>query len=309
MDILDEVIKTIRASKNKADAKENLVNKFDFNLEQAEAIVTLQLYKLTNTDVEALKEEYENLLKFIEALELILKDENKLKDVMKHELRKIKTDYAIPRKTVINDEITEIKLDVNDLITKEQVVVSLTHDGYIKKTSIKSYSSSNGEEPVLKPGDYITNIYEVSSLDNIVVFTNLGQYLFIPVHTIFDFKWKEMGKHVNNLISGLAPEEKVIACYVLDENKDLVLFTKNGMTKQINMKDLIVSRYSKALTSFKLKDNDEVVDVKESKPNSLIITSNGKYLNFKTDEISLVGPKASGVKGIGLTNDYVVSGI
>ena len=309
MDILDEVIKTIRASKNKADAKDNLVKKFDFNPEQAEAIVMLQLYKLTNTDVDALKDEYDNLIKLIKELELILSDENKLKDVMKHELRKIKSEYAIPRKTEIKDEITEIKLDANDLITKEQVVVSITHDGYIKKTSIKSYSSSNGEEPLLKPSDYITNIFEVSTLDNIVIFTNLGQYLFIPVHTIFDFKWKEMGKHVNNLISGLAPDEKIIGSYVLDENIKLVLFTKNGMCKKILMKDLIVSRYSKALTSFKLKDDDEVVSVLYDNLMSLIITSNGKYLNFDTSSISLVGPKASGVKGIGLTADYVVSAL
>jgi topoisomerase-4 subunit A len=308
MSILDKVIQVIRASKNKSDAKDNLMKEFSFNLEQAEAIVMLQLYRLTNTDVLALQEEQESLKKYIEALELILSDEEKLKDVMKHELKKVKSEYGIPRKTVIEDEITEIKLDEKDLITKENVVVTITHEGYIKKTSIKSYQASNGEEPMLKPGDYVTNMFEVNTLDNIVIFTNLGQYLYVPVHIINDAKWKELGKHVNNLIGGMAPEERIIASIVLDnKNDEVTSFTKKGMIKRTKLGDFIVSRYTKAMTSFKIKDDDEVVNVVRTKDRSLFITENGKYLNFNTEEVSLVGPKAAGVKGISLTDDNVVS--
>ena len=308
MSVLDKVIQIIRASKNKADAKDNIMKEFNFNLEQAEAIVMLQLYRLTNTDVLALQEEQESLKRYIEALELILSDEEKLKDVMKHELKKIKSEYAIPRKTVIEDEITEIKLDEKDLVTKENVVVTITHEGYIKKTSIKSYQASNGEEPMLKPGDYVTNMFEVTTLDNILVFTNLGQYLFIPVHIINDAKWKELGKHVNNLIGGMAPEERIVAAIVLDnKNDEVTSFTKNGLIKRTKLNDFIVSRYSKAMTSFKLKDNDEVINVERTKARALFITENGRYLNFDTDSVGLVGPKAAGVKGISLSDDIVVS--
>ena len=308
MSVLDKVIQIIRASKNKADAKDNLMKEFNFNLEQAEAIVMLQLYRLTNTDVLALQEEQESLKKYIEALELILSDDEKLKDVMKHELKKIKSEYAIPRKTIIEDEITEIKLDEKDLVTKENVVVTITNEGYIKKTSIKSYQASNGEEPMLKPGDYVTNMFEVTTLDNILVFTNLGQYLFIPVHIINDAKWKELGKHVNNLIGGMAPEERIVAAIVLDnKNDEVTSFTKNGLIKRTKLSDFIVSRYSKAMTSFKLKDNDEVINVERTKPKALFITENGRYLNFDTDSVGLVGPKAAGVKGISLSDDIVVS--
>jgi topoisomerase IV subunit A len=308
MSILDKVIKVIRASKNKTDAKDNLIKEFVFNSEQAEAIVMLQLYKLTNTDVVALEEEQENLKKYISALELILSDEEKLKDVMKHELKNIKQEYAVPRKTVIENEIQDIKIDDKDLITKERVVVVLTHDGYIKKTSLKSYQASNGEEPTIKPGDYVTDILEVSTLDNILIFTNLGQYLFVPVHIIFDAKWKELGKHVNNLIGGLAPEEKIVATIVLSNpNNEVIMFTKNGLVKRTQLKDFIVSRYSKAMTSFKLKDDDEVINVLPTKEYALMISEKGKYLTYSTKEISMVGPKAAGVKGMSLTDDKVIS--
>jgi topoisomerase-4 subunit A len=309
MSILDEVIKVIRASKNKADAKDNLMTKFKFNQEQAEAIVMLQLYKLTNTDVVALEEEQENLRKYIQALELILSDENKLKEVMKHELKHIKNEYAVPRKTVIQDEINEIKLDDKDLIPKERVVVVLTHDGYIKKTSLKSYQASCSEEATVKPGDYITHIFEVSTLDNLLVFTSLGEYLFIPVHTIFDAKWKELGKHVNNLVSGMSPDEKIVGGLVITNlDADLTIFTKKGLVKRTLIKDFIVSRYSKVLTACKLKADDEVVSVAPTKNKLLFITRNGKYLNILSNEVSLVGAKAAGVKGISLTDDEVING-
>ena len=310
MDILDEVIKTIRASKNKTDAKENLMKEFSFNAEQAEAIVVLQLYRLTNTDVLALEEEHDNLVKYIKALELILSNEEKLKEVMKYELKKIKKDYPTPRRTEIVDEIADIKLDTTDLITKENVMVALSNEGYIKRVSMKSYTSSNGDETTLKPGDYLKYLFEVSTLDNLVIFTNLGQYLYVPVHTIFEGKWKELGKHINNLVTGLTESEYIVGAFILKNPEEKITFvTKNGLVKQSILKDFIVSRYSKAMLAFKLKDNDEVIAVNSSKSRTILISETGYYVNIDTEEIPVVGARASGVKGMNLKDDFLVAGL
>ncbi len=304
--ILDEVIKVIRKSKNKMDAKNNLVKEFAFSLEQSEAIVNLQLYRLTNTDVVELEEEMANLKKLIEGLKAILNDEEALKYVMKKELKIIKKEYATPRKTEIKDEIEDIKIDVNSMITKENTLVVVTNEGYVKRVGTKSYAASE-EETLLKPGDYVTNLFETTTLDNLVLFTNLGNYLFIPVHKIFEAKWKELGKHVSNLVP-LQEQERIIKAFILENNKDLTLFTKLGMVKQISMNDLIVSRYSKTMTAIKLKDNDELINVAISNKDTIIVTKNGYYLRYQTNEIPLVGLKASGVKGINLVNDEVIYG-
>ena len=310
MDILDEVIKTIRASKNKTDAKENLMKEFNFNAEQAEAIVVLQLYRLTNTDVLALQEEHDNLVKYIKALELILSNEEKLKEVMKYELKKIKKDYPMPRRTEIVDEIVDIKLDTTDLITKENVMVALSNEGYIKRVSMKSYTSSNGDETTLKPGDYLKYLFEVSTLDNLVIFTNLGQYLYVPVHTIFEGKWKDLGKHINNLVTGLSESEYIVGAFILKNPDEKITFvTKNGLVKQSILKDFVVSRYSKAMLAFKLKDNDEVIAVNQSKPRTVLISEAGYYVNIDTEEIPVVGARASGVRGMNLKDDVLVAGL
>lgn len=310
MDILDEVIKTIRASKNKTDAKENLMKEFNFNALQAEAIVVLQLYRLTNTDVLALQEEHDNLVKYIKALELILSNEEKLKEVMKYELKKIKKDYPMPRRTEIVDEIVDIKLDTTDLITKENVMVALSNEGYIKRVSMKSYTSSNGDETTLKPGDYLKYLFEVSTLDNLVIFTNLGQYLYVPVHTIFEGKWKDLGKHINNLVTGLSESEYIVGAFILKNPEEKITFvTKNGLVKQSILKDFVVSRYSKAMLAFKLKDNDEVIAVNQSKPRTVLISEAGYYVNIDTEEIPVVGARASGVRGMNLKDDVLVAGL
>ena len=305
MSILDEVIKIIRASKNKSDAKNNLVKEFAFTERQADAIVMLQLYKLTNTDVTLVLEEKEELAKKIDLLKRILASDEALKRVIVNELKQVKHNYAHPRKTKIVDEVTEIKIDVTKMIPKENVIVVVTNEGYVKRVSPKSYSTADGET-TLKPGDYITGLFETTTLDTLLLFTNLGNYLYVPIHKIFEGKWKELGKHISNLIP-LAENEYIINSFVL-EDKNLTLVTKNGMVKQINMKDLIVNRYSKSLTAMKLKENDELVNVSISKEDILIVTHNGYYLKYKCNEIPIIGPKASGVKGINLKEDYVVNG-
>lgn len=308
--ILDQVIKIIRASKNKSDAKDNLVKEFDFSKEQAEAIVTLQLYRLTNTDVVALMEEKEKLEKFIEALKQILSDENKLHEVMKHELKKIKKEYAIPRKTVIKDEITEIKIDTTDMIPKEDCVVMITSEGYVKRSSLRSYQSSESE-PTLKEMDYIIGLYELNTLDTVLLFTNLGNYLYLPVYELPDLKWKDMGKHVSNIVK-LDASEYIISCIPVtnfDMDKYITIFSKNGMVKRTKLSDFKVNRYNKPLCCMKLKNDDMVVSATDKLGSEVFITtSNGYALRYDINEIGIVGIKASGVKSITLKNDKVISG-
>lgn len=312
LSILDEVIRVIRASKNKANAKENLVKEFDFTMAQAEAIVTLQLYRLTNTDVVELEERMATLKKIIEGLTAILGNEEILKKVMKDELRKVRNEYALPRLTEIKEEITEIKIDTTVMIPKEEVIVSLSKDGYIKRTSLKSYSASKDEETTLKENDYLIGLYEASTLDTLLVFTNLGNFLSIPVHTIYDLKWKELGKHVSNLVPLGEGEEVIASLLVKDFKKDVnvIISTLNGIIKRTSLADFKITRTSKPSSCIKLKDNDRVVDVMlDANSDIFIATSLGYGLRFSKEEIPIVGIKASGVKAINLKDDTVVSTI
>ena len=309
LSILDEIIATIRASKNKSDAEHNLVIKYDFTEIQAEAIVTLQLYRLTNTDVTELETELKNLTIIINGLNKILENKNILLKVIIDELTKIKEEYKTPRLSEIKNEVTEIKIDTISLINKEDVVVVITKDGYIKRVSNRSYNASEGDT-LLKEGDYILGIYEVNTLDVILLFTDLGNYLYIPVYEIPDMKWKEIGKHISNIIT-ISDDENIISSlpvYDFNDNTYLTFFTKAGMTKRVNLSEFKVLRYSKALTSIKLSKEDRLISViYPSLKEVLIITNNGYALRYNTLEIPLVGTKASGVKAINLNNDYVVS--
>ena len=252
-----------------------------------------------------LEEECAKYQALIKECESILNDENKLKNVMKAELREVKKNYAIPRKTEIRDEVTEIKVNMKEMIPNEKVVVVVTNDGYVKRVSQKSYNSSD-EETALKPGDFVRSKYFVSTQDTLLLFTNLGNYLYLPVHKLPECKWKDLGKHISNTIV-IKEEEKIIASMILkDKEKTVVMFTKNGLTKQVLLQDFEVTRYSKPITAIKLKDQDELINVSIYKDDTLFVTHNGLYLRFKTAEIPTVGVKASGVKGINLKDDYVI---
>lgn len=308
--ILDEVIKTIRASKNKQDAKENLVKEYGFTEEQAEAIVVLQLYRLTNTDVIALENEKASLEKIISGLTAILGSEDVLKSVMKKDLRDVKNDYPTPRITEIKDEITEIKIDTTAMIPKEDTVVLVTKDGYIKRTSFRSYTASNPEDITIKENDYILGIYEMNTVDTILLFTSAGNYLHVPVHIIPDLKWKDMPKHVSNIIE-MSPDESIIAAipaYGFESDKNIIIATRDGMIKRSKLKEFKLQRYSKATSCIKLKDNDYLVAAIEENGDYLFLTTDSGYgLIFKTDEVPVVGVKAAGVKGIKLKDDNLVT--
>ena len=310
LSILDEVIKTIRASKNKSDAKENLVKEYAFSYEQAEAIVTLQLYRLTNTDVVELEERCAVLEKIIASLTAILENEKILKKVMKEELKKVKSEYNRERITEVRDEVTEIKLDTTALIPKEDTIVTISREGYIKRTSIRSYSASDIKEPLLKENDYLLGEFKMKTTDTLLVFTSFGNYLYIPVHTINDLKWRELGKHVSNLVPLQEDEEIVTAIPVSDFNdkKNIILATSQGMIKSTSLADFKLTRYSKATSCMKLKDNDKLIDAfYDTKDEIFIETSKGYGLWFSKDEIPVVGIKAGGVKAITLKDDSVIS--
>lgn len=310
LSILDEVIRVIRSSKDKTDAINNLVKEFDFTFKQAEAIVVLQLYRLTNTDVTELEEKAKNLKVVIAALEAILSDENRLKSVMKEELKEIKKNYATERKTEIRDEVEEIKIDTVSMIPKEDVVVIITKEGYVKRVSLRSYDKDS--ETIVKDGDYVIGRYKISTLDTILIFTNKGNYLYVPVFELPDLKWKELGKHISNIIT-LSSDEMIVAAfpvYHFEDDLYITIFTKNGMAKRTKLNEFVVQRYSKPISSIKLKDNDEVVSVDMSNdPFTFIVTKSGYALTYKTDEIPVVGVKAGGVKAITLKNDEVISGM
>lgn len=313
LSILDEVIAVIRGSKDKKDAKLNLINRFEFSEAQAEAIVSLQLYRLTNTDVTALQKEAEDLKKKITELTAILENEKKLLSVIKKELNEMKKRYGDERRTVIENEIEEIKINPEVMVAVEDVMVTVTKDGYIKRTSLRSYAASNGADLAMKESDRLLFQAEMSTTDVLLLFTNKGNYLYIPVHELPDIRWKEMGQHIANLIS-IGKDEKIVqAIPVQDFEKQnyLLFFTKNGMTKKSELSQYKAQRYSRPLVAINLKEGDEVIDVylTNGQMDVFLATRLGYGLWFEEEEINIVGPRAAGVKGINLKeNDYVVAG-
>lgn len=310
LSILDEVIRVIRASKNKADAINNLVKEFDFTEKQADAIVTLRLYRLTNTDVEEIKAEMDEKEKQIEVWTQILENEEALKHVMKTELRLVKKEYATARKTEIKDEVTEIKIDNTSLIPKEDCMVVLTKEGYVKRVSLRSYSAANGEYTGLKDKDYPIGIYEANTMDTLLVFTDLGNFLYIPVYEIPDLKWKDLGKHISNIIK-ISSDENIISSYLVksfDEKVEFLTFTKNGMVKRTLLSSFKVQRYTKPICLIKLKNDDLVVSNVLVKNEIFVVTNRGYGLRYLSNEVPVTALRGSGVKAINLKNDFVVSG-
>ena len=307
--ILDEVIKVIRASKNKADAILNLIKEFSFTEKQATAIVMLQLYRLTNTDITDVENEMKELEAAIKRYELILSDEEELKKVIKDELRTVKKEFNYDRKTLIKEEITEIKIDLTAMIPKEDVIVVVTKEGYVKRVSKKSYIASEGEETQVKEDDYVIALFEQNTLDTLLLFTNKGNYLFIPVHELPELKWKDLGKHVSNIVP-IMQDEKIIKVLPVKEfdKSEIVIFTKNGMVKKTLLEEFKVQRYSKPITYIKLKDDDEVIDVTNSLYNEVFVsTKKGYGLWYGKDEVPVIGLRTAGVKSINLKDDEVVS--
>jgi len=310
--ILDAVIHTIRSSDNKRHAIENLVNTYNFTEVQAEAIVMLQLYRLTNTDIVQLTEEKHNLEKQIEELTDILTNENSLLSVIKKELNETLKELSSPRRTVIEDKIDEVKIEIKDLIVKEDYQIIVTHDGYLKRMTPRAYQAN--EEMKLKDGDTVIASFQMTSLDTLLLFTNLGNYVFMPVAKIPEVKPKDMGYNISTLVSIDSDERIIFAVPVSDFNEErfLLFTTKNGLIKRTPLKSMYAVRYSRALIATKVREDDELVSVdisREGAEEVLVCTRFGYINRYDNSEIPVMEPPAFGVKALemkGRANDAVV---
>ncbi|HGO3332259.1 TPA: DNA topoisomerase IV subunit A [Staphylococcus aureus] len=311
LSILDKVIELIRSSKNKRDAKENLIEVYEFTEEQAEAIVMLQLYRLTNTDIVALEGEHKELEALIKQLRHILDNHDALLNVIKEELNEIKKKFKSERLSLIEAEIEEIKIDKEVMVPSEEVILSMTRHGYIKRTSIRSFNASGVEDIGLKDGDSLLKHQEVNTQDTVLVFTNKGRYLFIPVHKLADIRWKELGQHVSQIVP-IEEDEVVINVFnEKDFNTDAfyVFATQNGMIKKSTVPLFKTTRFNKPLIATKVKENDNLISVMRFEKDQLItiITNKGMSLTYNTSELSDTGLRAAGVKSINLkAEDFVV---
>ncbi|WP_423678309.1 DNA topoisomerase IV subunit A [Staphylococcus aureus] len=311
LSILDKVIELIRSSKNKRDAKENLVEVYEFTEEQAEAIVMLQLYRLTNTDIVALEGEHKELEALIKQLRHILDNHDALLNVIKEEVNEIKKKFKSERLSLIEAEIEEIKIDKEVMVPSEEVILSMTRHGYIKRTSIRSFNASGVEDIGLKDGDSLLKHQEVNTQDTVLVFTNKGRYLFIPVHKLADIRWKELGQHVSQIVP-IEEDEVVINVFnEKDFNTDAfyVFATQNGMIKKSTVPLFKTTRFNKPLIATKVKENDDLISVMRFEKDQLItiITNKGMSLTYNTSELSDTGLRAAGVKSINLkAEDFVV---
>ena len=310
---INEVVEIIRKSKDKADSKTNLIKRFELTNEQAEAIVTMPLYKLSHTDELILEKEKTQLEKDIKNLQEILEDPNKLNRVLVKDLRNLSNKYGDERRTQIIEKGETKEIDKRDLIAKEEVMVSVSYDGYLKRSSIRSYSSSNGELPGLKDGDMLVGIAKAMTTDYVICFTNQGNYAVIPVHLLSDTKWKDEGSHINEFTT-LASGEKIIKVMTLSEMRNdlyLVFLTKYGQIKRMAVSTLEMVKKSRPTRCMKLLANDSITGIELVSGDSdlLVITNNGMCSYFNENELSILGNKASGVKSITGLNGSVTAGL
>ncbi|QQK76141.1 DNA topoisomerase IV subunit A [Salicibibacter cibarius] len=305
--VLDELIALIRQSKDKADAKQNIADAFGFTDVQAEAIVNLQLYRLTNTDVVTLEKEADELKQTIQRLNEILGSSKKLVQTIKKELKQMKKKYADDRRTIIEEMVEELKVDMQVMIPAEEVVVTVSRDGYVKRTSPRSYSASIDERPGMKDTDDLLFFEEMNTTDTLLLFTSQGRYIYIPVHQLPDIRWKDDGQHVGNLVTLAADDGIVRALPVrsFEEDRYLLFLTKNGMAKRSVLSDYQAQRFSNALIALKLKEGDTLLDVAltDGSGDIFFATKQGYGLRFSESEINIVGQRAAGVKGIALKDE------
>jgi len=309
LSILDQVIATIRASKNRKDARDNLVATYDFSEEQADAIVALQLYRLTNTDVTALEKEAAELAKSIATYQEILADPKALNKVLRKELREINKQYRNDRRTEIQAEITPLKISTEVMVPDEDVVVMVSRDGYLKRSGVRSYNASDPEDNGLKEEDYPIFTEKLSTLDHLFMFTNKGNLIYRPVHEITDARWKDTGEHISQTI-GLADDEEIIATYAFNSLKapgEFLIATDDGYIKRTAFDNLLPGRtYKSSAKVFeKLKsDQAKVVNVtylpQPAKASVLLMSRLGLALRFDLAEVSINGARTTGVRSMNL---------
>ncbi|QHW34440.1 DNA gyrase subunit A [Paenibacillus rhizovicinus] len=309
LNILDEVIAAIKASKNRQDAQNNLVAKFGFSERQADAILTLQLYRLTNLEITSIEKELKDIQKKIAYLRSILDSEKKLIGVIKDELTEIREKYGIDRRADIQSEVEELKVNLEVIVAAEDVFVTLSQDGYIKRTSKLSFTRSGGElaSAGVKDGDVIRTLLDVNTIDQLLLFTRKGQYYQLPVHLIPEFKWKDTGTAVVNVVP-MPKDDSIISVMPIKDfeapGKTLVFVTKRGQVKRSELKDYKSSR-STAIAAVKVADGDEVLRVipSDNAKELLLVTKTGMSIRFAESEVNTMGRVAAGVRGIALRED------
>ena len=307
LDILDEVIKTIRASKDKKEAQTNLIKKFNFTPNQAEAIVSLRLYRLTNTDVNQLKAEQADLNEKIATYEDILNNENVLEKVVVKELNQVKKDFGSPRRTEITEKAAKIEINEKALVADETVRVLVSRDGYLKRSSLRSFQSTDDQDNGLPAGDEVVFEKTLSTLNNLYLFTNKGNLIFRPVHELVETKWKETGQHLSQEL-GLAQDEEIIRVFEVNDLKasnNFLLATNDGYIKQVALADLQPTRTykSRAIIAMKLKTSEsKVVRVDQvtadSKQEITLVTNQAYAIRYDIAEIPTSGARAAGVKSV-----------
>lgn len=309
--VMDEIISIIRSSKDKADAKNNLISRFGFSNEQAEAIVIMRLYRLTHTDIKELQDEYDALLKDIQRLEGIVSDKKKLHALLVKELKEVNTTFKTERRSEIQNDIQEIVIDEKAMIADEQVMVTITHDGYVKRVSLRSYNASSDSLSGHKDGDFIVCSGQASTLQTLLFFTNRGTYGYLPVYTLEEAKWKDLGKHISSYLK-IDSSEKIIQAYLIDhfdKHVEMVFSSALGMIKRTSLKDLKVSRANKTMVCMKVGSADKMISAKASMIQSdhiVLVTKNGFGLTYPVEQVPQVSAKSKGVKSINLTKDDCV---
>ena len=314
LSILDQVIKVIRASKNRKDATKNLVQQFDFTEKQADAIVALQLYRLTNTDVTELENEAATLKKAIAKYEKILSDPKELDKVIRQELQTIAKKYASPRKTEIQAKIASLKIETEVLVAQEDVIVQISREGYVKRSSLRSFNASDTNDNGLREDDEPVLQTAVNTLDHLFIFTNKGNVIYRPVHEITEARFKDTGEHLSQTV-GLDADERVIFAKVfksLDEPGNFVFATKEGFIKQTALVDLKPGRTYKSRASryITLKTpTDEVISLYYTTENKQLVcvSYNGYGLRYDLAEVPTTGARAAGVKCMDLRDDTLVA--
>ncbi len=309
LDKIDLLIKIIRASQNKKEAIENISKEFGLTNEQSEAIVNLQLYRLTNTDINDLLLEKEKINDRVNYLKNILSNPSVLDDELVKMFKTIAKEYGTPRRTAVEEVYEVIKIDEKDLISNDEVILTVTKDGYVKKTSIKSFTSSEMESYVKKEDDFLIHASKCFELDYVIAFTNLGNYLVVPVYDINYKKWKELGEHLSGYVS-MKSDEEIISAYVI-ENFDLdykvTLFSSGGNGKQVELSTLNISRFNKTYKIFNLAKGETLITATfDTSSECVLVTKAGYSLRFDSDQLSVQGAKTKGVKVIDLKDDALV---
>ncbi len=309
LSIIDDIIELIRMSKDKADAKKRLIEAFLFSEAQAEAIVSLRLYRLSNTDVKVLKDEYAELLKDINYLNTILSSKEVLISVISKELKEVKEIYGMPRRTVIEDEIEEINIDRISMIPNEACMVSVSKDGYIKRVSLRSYNASDAKLPGFKEKDVIIAYGEAETLDTLLLFTNKGNYAYIPLYEVEEAKWKDLGKHFSTYAKSEGEEKIVSALIVKDFNSYAFITTvsKNGLIKKTPLSDFKLQRYSKVVMAMNLAKDDELVKalITYEGEEVIVTTAHGYYNRYSLAVVSPTSLKSKGIIAISCKGDEV----